>query len=70
MLGEEPAASPKLYLVYDPAIARVARAKNVLEWLKDIFAPATNPWFAEEFVHPREFTMQPGLGKLSYEAPD
>lgn len=70
MLGEAPAASPKLYLVYDPAIARVARAKSVLDWLKDIFAPADNPWFAEEFVHPREFAMQSGAGKLSYEAPE
>ena len=70
MLGEEPAASPKLYLVYDPAIARVARAKSVLEWLQDIFSASTNPWFAEEFVHPREFAMRPGAGKLLYEAPD
>jgi len=70
MLGEEPAASPKLYLVYDPAIARVARAKSVLEWLKDMFATANNPWFADEFVHPREFAVHPGAGKLSYDAPD
>lgn len=70
MLGEEPAASPKLYLVYDPAVARVARARSVLDWLKDAFAPADNPWFAETFIHPREFAMRPGVGRLSYEAPD
>lgn len=70
MLGEEPSASPKLYLVYDPAISRVARAKSVIEWLHDVFSASTNPWFAEEFVHPREFAMSPGAGRLSYEAPD
>ncbi|MEZ5961383.1 MAG: LysR family transcriptional regulator [Hyphomonadaceae bacterium] len=70
MLGEEPAASPKLYLVYDPAIARVARAKSVLDWLKDIFSPASNPWFADDFIHPRDFAMRRGAGTLSYEAPE
>ena len=70
MLGETPAASPKLYLVYDPAIARVARAERVLEWLKDIFAPANNPWFGEHFIHPREFAMHPGAGRLTYQPPD
>ena len=70
MLGAEPSASPQLYLVYDPAIARVARAKSVIDWLKDTFAPANNPWFAQEFIHPREFAMRQGAGILSYEAPD
>lgn len=69
MLGEEPAASPKLYLVYDPNIARVARARDVLDWLKDIFAPAANPWFADVFVHPREFAMREGAGMLNYDPP-
>lgn len=70
MLGEEPAASPRLYLVYDPALARIARARSVLEWIKEIFDPAANPWFAEEFIHPREFAMQPGTGKLGYQPPE
>jgi len=69
MLGEAPSASPKLYLVYDPAIARVARAKSVLEWLKDSFDCAAFPCFADEFVHPREFTMLAGAGRLAYDAP-
>ncbi|HVV34905.1 MAG TPA: LysR family transcriptional regulator [Vitreimonas sp.] len=70
MLGEAPAASPKLYLVYDPAIARVARAERVLSWLKSIFACQANPWFGEVFVHPREFALHPGAGALSYAPPD
>jgi len=70
MLGENPAASPKLYLVYDPAIARVARAERVLEWLKGIFSPTANPWFSDEFIHPREFKMYPGAGVLAYQPPD
>ena len=70
MLGEAPAASPKLYLVYDPAIARVARASRGLEWLRDIFAPAANPWFGEDFIHPREFASHSGAGKFIYHPPD
>jgi len=69
MLGEQPAASPRLYLVYDPNVARIARARAVLDWLKEIFSSSLHPWFGEEFVHPREFALTPGAGRLSYEAP-
>lgn len=70
MLSEAPAASPKLYLVYDAAVARTTRAKSVLTWLQDIFAPASNPWFADEFVHPREFSMHSGAGTMTFEPPE
>lgn len=70
MLGEAPAASPKLYLVYDPNVARIARARAVIDWLKETFAGDANPWFGEEFVHPREFALSPGAGRLGYEPPD
>lgn len=70
MLGDAPAASPKLYLVYDPALARVARVAKVLDWLKDMFSPTSNPWFGETFIHPRDFAMHPGAGALGYQAPD
>lgn len=55
MLGDQPAASPKLWLVYHQDIARIARVRRVIEWLKDCFDPKKNPWFRPEFIHPREF---------------
>lgn len=69
MLGDRPVASPVLYLVYDPRIARVARAARVLDWLKEIFSAESNPWFQVDFVHPREFSMHPSAGLLKFEAP-
>lgn len=69
MLGEEASASPRLYLVYDPAVARVKRARAVLDWLKRAFDPISHPWFAEDFIHPRDFAMCRGEGRLDYEAP-
>lgn len=69
MLGEAPAASPKLFLVYDPNVARIARANAVITWLKNIFAPRDNPWFSDTFVHPREFAMRADAGRLEFIAP-
>lgn len=69
MVGEKPAASPILYLAHDPRVARVARVARVVQWLKTIFDGATYPWFRPEFVHPRDFAMKPGAGRLSFEPP-
>jgi DNA-binding transcriptional LysR family regulator len=69
MLGDAPAASPKLYLVYDQRLTRVARAAKVLAWLQEIFDPASQPWFQTDFVHPRQFAMAQGAGRLSVDPP-
>jgi DNA-binding transcriptional LysR family regulator len=69
MLGEGPAASPVLYLVYDPNLRRVARCAKVLDWIKAIFDPSSNPWFHSEFVHPRDYAMCKTEGRLVFEAP-
>jgi DNA-binding transcriptional LysR family regulator len=70
MLGEGPVSSPTLYMVYDSATARVARAKKVMTWLKDdVFDARTNPWFRDEFVHPRYFEPNEELGSLEFRAP-
>jgi DNA-binding transcriptional LysR family regulator len=34
---------------YSPAV------RAAVDWLKQAFDPAANPWFAERFVHPRDF---------------
>jgi DNA-binding transcriptional LysR family regulator len=70
MLGDAPVSSPTLYMVYDPATARVARAKKIMTWLKDeVFDPRSNPWFREEFVHPNYFELNEALGSLEFCAP-
>jgi DNA-binding transcriptional LysR family regulator len=70
MIGEAPAASPMIYLVYDPKIARVERARKLIEWLKEVFDPRTNPWFRSDFVHPREFAMRGAIGRLDFTPPE
>lgn len=70
MLGENAVSSAKLYLVYDRSAERVARAKRVIDWFKDsVFDPRTNPWFRDEFVHPRDFPKDPALGLFDFKAP-
>ena len=69
MLGETPAASPVLYLVHSPRVARVARASEVLDWLKDVFDGDTNAWFQQDFVHPREFAMCGSAGRFAFAPP-
>lgn len=71
MLGDKPVSSPTLYLVYDPNVSRVARAKCVIDWLKDeVFDPRTNPWFRKEFVHPADYPRAEALGSLQFTPPE
>jgi DNA-binding transcriptional LysR family regulator len=69
MIGDTSVASPVLYLVYDPRVARVARCEAVLSWLRSVFDPATNPWFQSDFVHPREFGSSNRAGRLQFTPP-
>ncbi|MBI3439115.1 MAG: LysR family transcriptional regulator [Proteobacteria bacterium] len=69
MIGDATVASPVLYLVYDPRVARVARCEAVLNWLREAFDPATNPWFQSDFVHPREFGPVGPAGRLQFTPP-
>jgi DNA-binding transcriptional LysR family regulator len=45
----------QLWLVHHRDVARAARIKRVVSWLKDVFDPRTKPWFRAEFIHPRDF---------------
>lgn len=70
MIGDMSVASPVLYLVYDPRVARVARCEAVLSWLRGVFNPATNPWFQSDFVHPRDFRSDGRAGRLQFTPPE
>jgi len=48
-----------ILLTYHPDARKTARRALVIDWLKRIFDPKTNPWFRDEFIHPNEL-----LGKV------
>jgi DNA-binding transcriptional LysR family regulator len=55
MLDLEPWGKTVLFLRHHAAIAHQHRVARVKDWLLEIFDPAEQPWFREEFIHPRDF---------------
>ena len=55
MLDIEPWAHPMLFLRHRAGIEQQRRVKLVKEWLQEVFDPAEQPWFREEFIHPDDF---------------
>jgi hypothetical protein len=55
MLDLEPMAHPVLFLRHEPVALRQSRVQRVKEWLQKVFDPTHQPWYREEFIHPREF---------------
>ncbi len=55
MLEAPPLASIKLWLSYHRDVAKSARVRCVIDWLKDVFEARTKPWYRAEFIHPRDF---------------
>ena len=55
MLDLEPWGHPVLFLRHHAAIEHQTRVKRVKEWLLEVFDPTNQPWFREDFIHPREF---------------
>jgi len=56
-----------IWLTYHPDVKRIARVREVINWLIKRFSPATYPWFRDEFVHPHDFAKAyrgPTLPKL------
>lgn len=45
----------ELWASYDRAYRRSAQMRITMDWLREAFNPARYPWFADKFVHPREF---------------
>ena len=44
-----------IYLVHHPDAARLPEVRAALDWLRDSFAKASFPWFADDFIHPDAF---------------
>jgi DNA-binding transcriptional LysR family regulator len=55
MLDLEPMAHPVLFLRHEPVALRQSRVQRVKEWLQEVFDPTYQPWYRDEFIHPREF---------------
>ena len=55
MLDLEPMAHPVLFLRHEPVALRQSRVQRVKEWLQEVFDPTHQPWYRDEFIHPREF---------------
>jgi DNA-binding transcriptional LysR family regulator len=60
MLDLELTAHPVLFLRHDPASVRQTRVQKVKDWLIEVFDPTSQPWYREEFVHPRDFDRLAG----------
>jgi DNA-binding transcriptional LysR family regulator len=43
-----------IWMTYHPDARGVARVSFFMDWLKTLFDPKRNPWFADEFIHPNE----------------
>jgi DNA-binding transcriptional LysR family regulator len=44
-----------IWLSYHPGNGRIPRVRHMIDWLVEAFNPAKYPWFADNFIHPREF---------------
>jgi DNA-binding transcriptional LysR family regulator len=55
MLDIDPWAHPMLFLRHRRGIEHQRRVKLVKEWLMEAFDAADQPWFREEFIHPKDF---------------
>lgn len=53
--------SQSVWLVYHQDAARIARVRELISWLTEIFSPQKYPWFADEFIHPSDFPKPEGF---------
>jgi DNA-binding transcriptional LysR family regulator len=44
----------EIWMTYHPDARGVSRVSFFMDWLKTLFDPKRNPWFADEFIHPNE----------------
>ena len=47
----------EIWLAYTREANSLLRVRRVIEWLKNAFSSQLFPWFAEEFVHPKDFDL-------------
>jgi DNA-binding transcriptional LysR family regulator len=43
-----------IWLAYHLDAAKIARVRGLIDWLIEAFSPKKYPWFADEFIHPRD----------------
>lgn len=43
-----------IWLAYHPDAGRIPRVRRMLDWIIESFDPKKFPWFADEFIHPRD----------------
>jgi DNA-binding transcriptional LysR family regulator len=55
MLEHGDLASMRFWLVFNGARGEIPRVRETISWLRGVFDKRDNPWFREEFIHPREF---------------
>jgi DNA-binding transcriptional LysR family regulator len=44
-----------IWLSYHPDAGKLARVRRMIDWMIEVFDPQSNPWFRDDFVHPRDF---------------
>jgi len=47
-----------IWLNYHPDLGNLPRVRRMIDWAIDAFDPRKNPWFRDEFIHPRDFDKQ------------
>jgi len=47
-----------IWLTYHPDMARIPRARRLIDWLVDSFDPKRFPWFRDEFIHPNDLPKE------------
>ncbi len=55
LLDFEYKAQAHFWLVYERRLDQLARIRAVIEWISDMVDKHRMPWFAEAFIHPRDF---------------
>ena len=47
-----------IWLAYHPDAVRLPRVRATIDWLIEMFSPKKYPWFANEFIHPRDLPQR------------
>jgi len=47
--------SNDIWLAYHPDAEKIARVRGLIDLLIEAFSPKKYPWFADDFIHPRDF---------------
>ena len=53
-LEPAPLGSVRKWLVYHRDVGQIARARRLIDWIKEIYDPKVNPWFRDEYISPPE----------------